>query len=69
MVCAAARTESRGAHVRDDAPDTPQTPNGRDDANWLKHSLWYSAGNRLAYKPVQMQPLSGEPIALTARTY
>jgi succinate dehydrogenase / fumarate reductase flavoprotein subunit len=69
MVCGAARTESRGAHVRDDAPDTPQTPNGRDDVNWLRHSLWYSAGDRLAYKPVQMQPLSGEPIALQARSY
>ncbi|MEN6078883.1 succinate dehydrogenase flavoprotein subunit, partial [Chromobacterium piscinae] len=41
MVSANARTESRGAHVRDDAPDTPETPNGRDDTNWLKHTLWF----------------------------
>src|SRR5690606_29250207 len=34
MVSAEARKESRGAHVRDDAPDTAANPNGRDDANW-----------------------------------
>ena len=71
MVSAEARKESRGAHVRDDAPDTAEHPNGRDDANWLKHSLWYSEGNRLDYKPVNLKPLSDdvEPIALAKRTY
>jgi succinate dehydrogenase / fumarate reductase flavoprotein subunit len=71
MVSAEARKESRGAHVRDDAPDTPENPNGRDDANWLKHTLWYSEGNRLDYKPVNLKPLSDdvEPIALAKRTY
>ena len=68
---AEARKESRGAHVRDDAPDTAENPNGRDDANWLKHTLWYSEGNRLDYKPVNLKPLSDdvEPIALAKRTY
>ena len=42
------RTESRGAHSRDDYPD-------RDDANWLKHTLFYSDGKggyEFAYKKV-----------------
>jgi succinate dehydrogenase / fumarate reductase flavoprotein subunit len=71
MVSAEARKESRGAHVRDDAPDTPENPNGRDDANWLKHTLWYSEGDRLDYKAVNLKPLSDdvEPIALATRTY
>lgn len=51
---ALARTESRGAHYREDYPD-------RDDANWLKHTLVYktSGGLRLGAKPVtitQFQP-------------
>ncbi|WP_374483557.1 succinate dehydrogenase flavoprotein subunit [Zoogloea sp.] len=71
MVSAEARKESRGAHVRDDAIDCAETPNGRDDKNWLKHTLWYSEGNRLDYKPVNLQPMSAdvEPIALAKRTY
>ncbi|MBR0565831.1 succinate dehydrogenase flavoprotein subunit [Azoarcus sp. L1K30] len=71
IVSAEARKESRGAHVRDDAPDTAENPNGRDDANWLKHTLWYSEGNRLDYKPVNLKPLSDDvkPIALAKRTY
>ncbi|NMG35556.1 succinate dehydrogenase flavoprotein subunit [Azoarcus sp. TTM-91] len=71
MISAEARKESRGAHVRDDAPDTAEHPNGRDDQNWLKHTLWYSEGNRLDYKPVNLKPLSAdvEPIALAKRTY
>ncbi|HJW03134.1 MAG TPA: succinate dehydrogenase flavoprotein subunit [Azospira sp.] len=71
MISAEARKESRGAHVRDDALDTAETPAGRDDKNWLKHTLWYSADNRLEYKPVNMTPLSAdvESIALAKRTY
>ncbi len=69
MVSAEARKESRGAHVRDDAPDTPECPNGRDDANWLKHTLWYKEGNRLDYKSVTLRPLSVESIALQKRAY
>ncbi|MBW7902974.1 MAG: succinate dehydrogenase flavoprotein subunit [Rhodocyclaceae bacterium] len=69
MICAEARKESRGAHVRDDAPDTPEFPNGRDDKEWLKHSLWYRDGNKLSYKPVTLKPLSVETIALKTRSY
>ena len=71
MISAEARKESRGAHVRDDAPDSAEYPNGRRDDEWLKHTLWYSEGNRLDYKPVNLQPMSDdvEPIALAKRTY
>jgi succinate dehydrogenase / fumarate reductase flavoprotein subunit len=69
IVSANARTESRGAHVRDDAPDTPANPNGRDDTNWLKHSLWYREGNRLDYKSVKLTPLSVDSIELKTRAY
>ena len=46
-VAALARTESRGAHSREDFPT-------RDDANWLTHSLAYSSNGtiELKYKPV-----------------
>ena len=69
MVSAEARKESRGAHVRDDAPDTAERPNGRDDTNWLKHSLWFKEGNRLDYKSVTLRPLTVETIALKKRAY
>jgi succinate dehydrogenase / fumarate reductase flavoprotein subunit len=69
IVSAAARKESRGAHTVDDFPDTPQFPNGRNDVDWLKHTLWYSEGNRLDYKPVRMKPLTAESIPPKVRTF
>jgi succinate dehydrogenase / fumarate reductase flavoprotein subunit len=69
MISAEARKESRGAHVRDDAIDNDVTPDGRDDKNWLKHTLWYRDGNRLDYKPVKMKPLSVDTIELKKRAY
>jgi succinate dehydrogenase / fumarate reductase flavoprotein subunit len=69
MISAEARKESRGAHVRDDAPDTPEFPNGRNDREWLKHSLWHREGNRVAYKPVRLKPLTVETVALKTRSY
>jgi succinate dehydrogenase / fumarate reductase, flavoprotein subunit len=69
MISAEARKESRGAHVRDDAPDTPEFPNGRNDKEWLKHTLFSPVDNSICYKPVKMQPLSVEPVALKTRSY
>jgi succinate dehydrogenase / fumarate reductase flavoprotein subunit len=69
MVSAEARKESRGAHDRADYGDTPQHPNGRNDDEWLKHTLWYKEGDRLDYKPVQLKPFSIESIAPKARAY
>ena len=69
IVSAAARKESRGAHSVNDYPDTPEHPNGRNDAVWMKHTLWYSEGNRLDYKPVQLKPLSVESVPPKVRTF
>ncbi len=69
IVSAAARKESRGAHSVDDYGDTPEHPNGRNDEVWLKHTLWYSEGNRLDYKPVQLKPLSVDSVPPKVRTF
>ena len=69
IVSAAARRESRGAHTVDDYADSPQYPNGRNDAEWMKHTLWYSDGNRLDYKPVNLKPLTAESIPPKVRTF
>ncbi len=65
IVSAEARKESRGATRRH--RDFPIT-DGRN-ANWIKHSLYYTEGNRLDYKPVQHEAADGrdhfEPKART----
>jgi len=61
------RTESRGAHAREDFPN-------RDDVNWMKHSLvWVDSGGKVQfdYRPVHLRTLTDEVevIPPKARTY
>jgi succinate dehydrogenase / fumarate reductase flavoprotein subunit len=61
------RTESRGAHAREDFP-------ARDDVNWMKHTLaWVDPAGavRFDYRPVQLETLGAdvERIPPQVRTY
>ena len=49
------RTESRGAHARDDFPE-------RDDEEWLKHSLVKLDGNDISvsYRKVNLETMTDE---------
>ncbi|URI10960.1 succinate dehydrogenase flavoprotein subunit [Aquincola tertiaricarbonis] len=72
MISAAARTECRGAHTVEDyerPADDPQFPLGRNDAEWMKHTLFFSEDNRLEYKPVNLKPLTVESVPPKVRTF
>ncbi|MDO4704781.1 MAG: succinate dehydrogenase flavoprotein subunit [Comamonadaceae bacterium] len=72
MTSAAARHECRGAHTVYDyehPADHPEFPLGRNDRDWLKHTLWYSETNSLDYKPVNLKPLTVESVPPKVRTF
>ncbi|MHB8760705.1 MAG: succinate dehydrogenase flavoprotein subunit, partial [Thiobacillus sp.] len=62
LVSAIHRTESRGAHTREDFPR-------RDDENWLRHTLYSREGDQVDTKPVRLKPLTVESIRPKERVY
>lgn len=72
MISASKRQECRGAHTVLDyerPEDDPIAPNGRNDNEWMKHTLWYSEGNKIIYKPVRKVPLTVDYVEPKVRVY
>jgi len=61
-IAAEGRTESRGAHARDDYRE-------RDDDNWLCHSLYFPADKRLSRRDVNFSPKTVDTFEPKIRTY
>lgn len=56
------RTESRGAHSREDYPK-------RDDEHWIKHILYYQHDDSIDYRPVNTSPKYVKPFEPKERVY
>lgn len=56
------RTESRGAHSREDYTE-------RDDENWLTHSMYWKEGHKVGRRDVCMTPKTVDTFVPKARTY
>ncbi|WP_057831735.1 succinate dehydrogenase flavoprotein subunit [Colwellia sp. TT2012] len=56
------RTESRGAHARQDFTE-------RDDVNWLCHSIYTPETEAMSKRPVNMKPIHREAFPPKARVY
>jgi succinate dehydrogenase / fumarate reductase flavoprotein subunit len=72
IVSAAARKECRGAHTVNDyerGADDAEFPLGRNDKEWMKHTLWDSGSNSLSYKPVNLKPLTVDSVPPKVRTF
>jgi len=61
-VVAEARTESRGAHARDDYRE-------RDDENWLCHSIYYPEEKKVGKRSVNFTPKTVDTFEPKIRTY
>ncbi len=61
-ISAEARTESRGAHARDDFRD-------RDDENWLCHSMYFPTDKSVGKRSVNFKPKTVETFQPKIRTY
>lgn len=61
-IAAEHRTESRGAHAREDYQD-------RDDENWLCHSMFFPGEKRLGRREVNLKPKTVDTFQPKPRTY
>ncbi len=61
-IAAETRTESRGAHARDDFQE-------RDDENWLCHSLYFPASKSVSKRAVNFTPKTVPTFEPKVRTY
>ncbi len=61
-IAANERTESRGAHAREDFQD-------RDDKNWLCHSMYYPVDKRVGKRGVNFAPRTMDAFEPKARVY